>query len=333
MLPVAVIVPSKNSAAHLPAHLAAMQEWLDLVEQVVVVDSYSTDGTVELIKQNLRHPRLTFLTHPPGLYQSWNHGITHVSAKYTYIATIGDLISRAGLERLLQTAESLTADVVVSKPEFRDVSGRVAEVRWPIDDIITTLRITAPRRLNRLEAIIFACVHATEALTGSCASDLFRTEVLQSYPFPTEFGTAGDGAWGVSHAADVAWAVLPNTFSKFLRHPSQASNDERLAYRSAPRMDAVLRSATAAWLRSGTVTAEELASIGWRGMLETLSRRLDAASECNELRRGWYPWVLHPGAWRARARRSDLSSELHDLKLAALRRAGRLDSAPQLALR
>jgi hypothetical protein len=328
MLPVGVIVPTKNSAAHLPRHFTALQSWLDLVEQIVVVDSFSTDGTVELVKQNLRHPHLTFLEHPPGLYQSWNHAITWISAKYVYIATIGDLITREGLQRLVQTAESLAADLVISKPEFRDLKGRIVDIRWPIDDIIASLSITAPRRLHRLEAMVFACVHATAALTGSCASDLFRSEVLQRYPFPTEFGTAGDGAWGVLHAAEVAWAVLPDSFSSFLRHPSQASHEERQAYDNAPRMDQVLRSATVTWLRSGVIKGQDLAAIQWNHLLDTLSRWLWTMGECNRLRRSKFPWILRPAAWQARSQRTDLLAELHRLKEAALRQVAALDTSP-----
>ncbi len=332
MLPIGVIIPTKNSAGYLPAHLTALQEWLPLVQEVVVVDSFSTDGTVDIVRQNLAHARLLFLQHPPGLYQSWNYGISHISAKYVYMATVGDLITRAGIEQLYKAAESLAADVVISKPEFRDVDGRLVEIRWPIDDIIETLGIGSPRRLHRLEAIVFACVHANQALTGSCASDLFRTEILQRCPFPTEFGTVGDGAWSVMHAAEATWGILPQKCSSFLKHPCQASKEERVAYGNAPRMDAVLRSAAAAWLGSGTISQKELARIGWEDLLSTLSQLLDATSQCSAHRRGSFPWVFNPAAWRARARRTELSAKLHRLKSSALRQIDAPQHAASLAL-
>src|SRR5437667_48674 len=58
--------------AYLPRHLESMKEWLPLVEEVVVVDSESTDGTVEFLKKHLGPQSPRFFTHPPGLYQSWN---------------------------------------------------------------------------------------------------------------------------------------------------------------------------------------------------------------------------------------------------------------------
>src|SRR5580704_1102433 len=107
MFPISVLVPTRNCAQLLPRHLESMAGWLDLVEEVVVVDSFSEDGTLEMIKSRLRHPRLRILSHPPGLYQSWNHGIRHLTAKYCYISTVGDTISREGLEHLTEGAEKL----------------------------------------------------------------------------------------------------------------------------------------------------------------------------------------------------------------------------------
>src|SRR5207248_6943191 len=48
-LPIGVVVPTRNSASLAPEHLETMRPWLDQVEQVVVVDSFSKDGTVQLL--------------------------------------------------------------------------------------------------------------------------------------------------------------------------------------------------------------------------------------------------------------------------------------------
>src|SRR5579871_4067780 len=104
MLPLGVVIPVKNSRPALPDHVAGLREWLAEAEQVVVVDSESTDGTVEYLREHLQHPRLTFTSHPPGLYASWNHGIAQIQSRYVYLATAGDTITRKGLGRLVETA-------------------------------------------------------------------------------------------------------------------------------------------------------------------------------------------------------------------------------------
>src|SRR4051812_15134731 len=107
MLPLGVVIPTKNSRPYLPAHLDGLRSWLDQAEEVVVVDSFSTDGTVEYLRENLAHPHVTYLTHPPGLYASWNHGISRIRSRYVFIATSGDWITLPGLEQLLRAAETL----------------------------------------------------------------------------------------------------------------------------------------------------------------------------------------------------------------------------------
>jgi hypothetical protein len=253
-----------------------------------------------------------------------------VRSAYVYVATVGDVISRDGVKELVRTAESLKSDVLISKPRFCDMSGRDApNIQWPIDDVIATIGLTEARRLDKLDALVCAAANASGNLVGSCASDIFRTEVLRRFPFPTEFGGAGDGAWGLMHAAEVVWGVTPEKFSTFLCHPTNASEEERQAYKKARRADTVLLAATEAWLNKGTVTEQELARVHWREMLDMIPRYLEARNELNRRRRSGLPWILQPGAWRARLRRERLCSQLHELKRAALRQTQALVSVTQ----
>ena len=115
--------------AYLPRHVEGLRTWLDMAMEVVVVDSHSTDGTLDYLRANLRHPALRFTNHPPGLYASWNHGIAQIQSKYVSIATTGETITRDGVCKLVDAAESLECDVVISKPSFCDKSGRILSER------------------------------------------------------------------------------------------------------------------------------------------------------------------------------------------------------------
>jgi glycosyltransferase involved in cell wall biosynthesis len=330
MLPLGVVIPTKNSMPYLPAHLEGLRAWQDLAREIIVVDSFSNDGSVDFIKARLDHPCVRFLKHPPGLYQSWNHGISQVTQPYFYLATTGDTITRAGIEKLVGAAESLAADVTISKPEFATRDGTATEnIHWPIDDIIATLGVTAPRKLSHLEAVVFAVAHATGAMLGSSASNLYRTETFQRLPFPTDFGTGGDGAWGRLHAAEVTWAVVPEKFSTFLIHPTNASVEEKHSWLEARRPDAVLRAGMEAWRRGGIISDQDLLDLGWEDLLGALTSHLDAKVAFDQTRRGPVPWVLNPRAWRNRMARSGASGRLRQLKEQALLRcslpvAGRL---------
>jgi hypothetical protein len=313
-----VLLPTRNSAERLPDHLAAMASWIDLADQVVVVDSDSSDGTLEMIRRGMNHPQVQYVSHPPGLYASWNAGLRALATCYAYISTVGETITRAGLQQLLETARSFEVDVVLSRPIFTRSTGEPVEVHSPIDDIVHTLRISSPRRLHTLEAMVFASVHAGNALTGSCASDLFRTATLKQFPFPTEYGTAGDGIWCVQHAAQVTWAVVPDRFSTFLLHPTTLSQAENRRRPEAQRPDAVLEAAVSTWLAEGVVRDADLQRIHWRTLQSALIAYLNAKEQFDGHRKSALPWILNPRAWQTRRRRQERRKQLLGAKEAAL---------------
>lgn len=313
-----VIVPTKNSRSYLPTHVESMRGWLDLANEVIVVDSESYDGTVDYLRSHLNHPKVRYLTHPPGLYASWNFGISHAETEFVYISTTGDTITREGIETLLKTITSFDCDVVLSKPTFRNESGVAENITWPIDDMVETFRVTSPRKLSRFEAVIFAATHPEAAMLGSVASDMFRTTVLKRFPFPKDFGTAGDGAWGLMHAAEVSWAVVPQKFSSFLLHPTGASADEKKSLQQSKPPHEVLGEAMESWRGCGLISNDDLQKLRWPELFRELSSYLDAKRAFDNNRRSPIPWWLNPSAWSTRSRRDASWNKLQDCKRAAL---------------
>lgn len=319
MLPLGVVIPTKNSMPYLPHHVAGLQPWLDLATEVVVVDSHSTDGDLDFLRANLRHPALRFTSHPPELYASWNHGITQISSKYVYLATTGDAITLEGVGQLVEAAESLACDLVISRPTYCDVAGQAQpHAPWPADAVIATLDVEQTYRLRQIEAVIFAAVHASNALTSSCASDLFRREIFQRHPFPTDLGTSGDAAWGWMHAAEVTWGVVPDKFYTFTLHPTNASTAEKQSHQTAQRADAVLRAAMDSWRRSGVITEQTLPREIWENLMTGLTSYFDAKGAFDQDRHGSVPWVLNPRAGKSRMQRERAARKLHSLKRIAL---------------
>ncbi len=300
-----VLIPTRNCAALVPEHIASLLSWADLAEEIVVVDSGSEDGTVDQLRAGLRHARVTYLTHPPGLYQSWNFGIQNISAKYVYIATVGDAITRAGLEHLWQVAEEFGSDLVISKPRFINADGQaLPDSRWLMDEILEGRKLEGPAPLSRTEQFLFTVSNPWCALTGSSASNLYRTDFLKQRPFPTDFGLAGDGAWGVQNIFDLKIAVTPRRFSTFRAHPkSYPMADYRVdslglqLFRLAQKVVAEQRVRNAA-------AAEILEAARWAELEPALNEAALAQDELDRLRRAKTPWLLQPAAWRARRARS-----------------------------
>jgi hypothetical protein len=305
-----VVIPTKNSLPYLPAHVANLATWIDLAEQVVVVDSFSTDGTVEFLKKNLRHPNLQFVEHPPGLYASWNFGIRQITSEFCYLSTVGDFVTRAGIEHLVATASRLNCDVLVSRPNFVDESGQpCAGPEWPMDAVFKFFKVDEPVALPPAVILATALTHTGGAITGSCASDLFRTRVLQKNPFPTDFGVAGDGAWSLQNIGRLHWAVSPARVTTFRLHPPTASSSEVEAGHAKNRLAQLARDSVTEWLAANSGEA-----------CDDLKRLLALVIECDEarhryqeLRRQKWPWFLNPAGWHARSKRDHLKIQIASL--------------------
>jgi glycosyltransferase involved in cell wall biosynthesis len=317
MLPLGVVIPTKNSMKYLPEHFANMATWIDLAEQVVVVDSFSTDGTVAFLKANLKRPRVLFASHPPGLYASWNHGIRQLTSEFCYISTVGDSITRAGLEHFVAAASQLDCDVLVSRPNFVDEAGQPrASAEWPMDIIIRRLDLTKPALVPPAVLLATALLHNGGAVSGSCSSDLFRTALLQKHPFPLDYGNAGDGAWSLQNAGRARWAATPEKVSTFRIHPPTASDLEIKTGRDSSESYEFAQMAIKAfseWLESnpGDITAETRENI--EKLLPLAAAYKEFHQRYKALKKGKYPWILKPSAWRARSRRNQIKSQINPL--------------------
>jgi hypothetical protein len=308
--PIGVVIPTRNSAAWLPAHLENVAKWADLVEEVVVVDSESADGTLDIIRSRLRHPRLRILQHPPGLYQSWNFAIGHLRSKYAYVSTIGDTISPGGLEHLLETAETFQADVVVSPPRFLDASGAERlRIQWPIHRLIEIAGIHSPRKISSFGALSATVVYMPAGLLGSSASNLYRTEALQRFPFSTDFGHHSDTAWTLRHAMALAWALTPNVVSDFRVHSNatEATPEDQAAVVErycnllvqvsseisvSPQLPDDDRAARLAWLLKMRRDNDQ-------------SRRLEKLlDQIRDRKARGILWMMNPKAWEVRMKRN-----------------------------
>jgi Glycosyl transferase family 2 len=311
---IGVVIPCINARSYLERHQDSLAPWLDLAAQVVVVDSQSTDGTMEFLKERLRHPASVFLQHPPGLYQSWNFGIKNISAKYVYMATVGDSITRQGLEHLLAVAEEFQSDVVISKPRFIDDAGQpLPDNRWLIDEILDGLNILRPRLLSTTEQFLFTVTNLWGAILGSSASNIYRAETLQQRPFPTEFGTAGDGAWGVQNMFDVKIAVTPERFSTFRDHPKAYSLAQYQVESLAMKLFRLTQRVIAGQQPGRPALPQILEAVNWAELEPALNQATIAQENMERLRRQPTPAILQPAAWQARLARGRARRKINEI--------------------
>lgn len=219
-----VLIPTLNCRDQLPAQVEIMSKWLDLVDEIVVIDGGSSDGTVEFLEEQLgAHPRIRIVRHPRGLWQGWNAGLALMTTKYVLIATAGDMMGREGIEHLLDVIETTDADIVLSPPQLKMYDGSLPPKEdWPIHEVITRLKIDCPVIIphDLLMGMTFLFAAWGQGILGSSASNLYRTELLQSRPFPTDCGCAGDVAWGLRNMSCAKVAVTNHACASFTCHPA-----------------------------------------------------------------------------------------------------------------
>lgn len=310
MLPLGIVIPTRNSMQRLPTHVEHVRRWCDLAEEIVVVDSHSADGTPEYLRSHLRHPRLQVLSHPPGLYESWNCGIRQIKSKYTYLSTIGDTITRGGIQDLCEAAERLDCDVVVSPPLFAGEDGcSIDNVRWPVHRILERLHLTQPQVLDRADAFIvavfYAAVWGLAGILGSSASNVYRTATLQERPFPTDAGSAGDVIWGVKNLLDIKFAVSPYSCSTFLFHPpsydpNTLEFNRGLVNRVYDTAEAAIRDCE----RLSPLSEGLEPLLVLRELLGLVRLCRLHRSQLKAFRRQRRPWIFRREAWEARRQRN-----------------------------
>jgi len=219
-LPISAVLPIYNCRERLERHLRSVVTWASKVREIIVVDSGSTDGTLEMAQEILTPFGANFIHNPPGLYQSWNAGITAATSPWCYISTVEDPISLEGLSHLLDIASLHDSDVVISPPEMMNHDGTA-----PVEEKMPSNRLAdaftncdhKERVLNRFESMVFCIGFLPSTLLGSSASNLYKSSFMKGYPFPSGFGSAGDSAWAAHVAGFAKIAFTPQKVARFYK--------------------------------------------------------------------------------------------------------------------
>lgn len=309
-----VVIPTLNCAHLMKEHVESMLPWLDRADEIVIVDSNSTDGTLEILTSRISHPNLQIHQRPRGLYQAWNFGIAQVKSKYTYVSTVGDSITACGIDHLLHVSESLGADVVISKPDFINEKGSpIKSINFPIDHIINMLQITEPTKIGTLTSLLLQLLVIPGAILGSSASNLYRTDVFQKYPFPTEFGTAGDGAWGIANVFRYSLAVTPERFSVFREHEKSYSKKDYEVFDLNARLMDLMVQTVENERRTGSPFASQYEHLKIGEMLCSVKKWIGIQKRLESERKRKWPWSLNPRAWILRSDRAKHQEEVRRL--------------------
>jgi glycosyltransferase involved in cell wall biosynthesis len=213
---VSVIIPTLNCREKLRRHLKQSSGWLGRVAEIIAIDSFSGDGTWELLNAGLSGYPANLLQRERGLYKSWNHAVSLATQPYVYFSTIGDIISLGGLDLLVRTAEQHGLEVVISPPHIVDENQEEVGVKWPIhrllEAITTHCDVIIPTEQERE---MLSCHFMPESIIGSSASNVYKSRVLKERPFPEKVGHAADVYWTIKNLKEIKIGIIKENAATF----------------------------------------------------------------------------------------------------------------------
>jgi|GEM_PF-956368 len=268
-LPITLILPTRNAMGAIEEHLRAIADVLPRVAQIVVVDS-SEDGTLDYLRSRIDLPTAEFHARPRGLYESWNFGVRQATAEFIYFSTIGDTITLAGLEHLLEVAVRHAADMTISPPEMFDDKGEpLPDRRWPIHDLCAETGADTDHVLTPAAAFIWSTSYVPSTVLGSSASNLYRRSFLLDRPFIENWGHCADSPWMMANCLAGTIAVTSRSVARFVIHAKEpvAAGGHVIGM---SHYEDMYRRAHEGLAASG-LTAQEKAALG--GWLYAMARR------------------------------------------------------------
>jgi GT2 family glycosyltransferase len=222
-----ICLPNLNAGSFLAERFATIfaQSFTDW--ELIVYDSYSDDGSWDLIQEYAAsEPRMRIFQGPrEGIYPAWNFCLNQARGEYVYIAPSDDTASPELLARLVQPLEaSPTLDIAMSDYQLIGEFGEPIES--PIDEEKRAFYgewINVPSvRAGITEFLLAASFGGPMWVT--ITSILMRRSLLQRTGlFSAAFGSAGDYAWALKAYLHTDIAFVPGRLATWRIHPKQAT--------------------------------------------------------------------------------------------------------------
>ena len=113
MLDISVIVPVYNSEKYIEKCLDSLVSQTIKSYEIIIVNDGSTDDSLKLIKKYKNNNIKIISTKNNGIGVARNTGLKHAKGKYVAFVDSDDYVSPLFLEKMLNTAISKNADIVI----------------------------------------------------------------------------------------------------------------------------------------------------------------------------------------------------------------------------
>ncbi len=121
MASIRCVIPTLNSAKTLDQSLISLRSQMGVDVEIVVVDSGSTDGTLDICR---RHNVETLYEEPGNIYRAINRGLTDSNTEWLSYLNSDDWLYINAYQRLIDLGYRSEADVVYGNCDYVDEEGR-----------------------------------------------------------------------------------------------------------------------------------------------------------------------------------------------------------------
>lgn len=125
---ISIITATRDAMAHLPVLAQAILRQPPGLVEWIVIDSVSSDGTVEFLS-SIDDSRLVWISEADsGIYDAWNKGVNRARGRWIIFLGADDVVDDQWLEAC---AHAPSVDLLYGDLEMRDASGQFLTVVHP----------------------------------------------------------------------------------------------------------------------------------------------------------------------------------------------------------
>ena len=222
---VSLCLPNLNTRPFLQARMESIFAQTFTDWELIVCDSYSTDGSWEYFQKFKDDPRIHLFQVPrEGIYAGWNECLRRATGKYVYFATSDDTMVSDCIQKLV-AALDCHPELQLAVCDFAtiDEKGSVLPDRankWPREFYGDWMGIPHVRS-GKTEAVLHACLGI---VWWTMNAVMFRRSLLDRIGFfRTDRGSQADQEWELRAALASDIVYLPEKLASWRVHDQQAT--------------------------------------------------------------------------------------------------------------
>lgn len=225
---VSILMPTVNSSRFLHPRLDSIFEQSISDWELIVVDSYSNDGTWEVLSEHAqRDERLRlYQEERQGVYPAINSAIAKARGEFIYIATSDDTMLPNCLERMLRALEKYqNCDLCHSTLKVIDNLGDEIPNWWkerPATRFYGKVDEKSHIRIAPMDGILHICLNT---VFGSLTQLLIRRSAFDKIGlFRADWGPRGDFEWGMRAGTLCNVIHIPEILATWRIHDNQVTS-------------------------------------------------------------------------------------------------------------